>query len=139
MNRYDKALRSLQPNVKDLARAFLLDRNFGVHETCRRMIILFTLSEDSRVGFRRLRLETYHHGDYVPMLCHDTDVVPYGSDDFPIPLSPKIQRQTLENVMELFDSTPIKHVISVTVKKTYIESDTVYHWHDVHDLARKAV
>jgi hypothetical protein len=137
MNAYDKSLQSLQPNVKDIARIFLTDRNFGDNEMNRTLTIMFTLHDDRQVGYRRLRLEAYR-SDYVPMMFYDTDVVVYGSEHAPIPLATKIVKQTLENVMELIDSVNILHIISIEMVKTYKEVDTLYHWHDVHDLALRS-
>ena len=74
MSGFDKALQSLQPNVKDIVRTFLLDTNFGDHEYRRHMVIGFTTPADNQVGYRRFELNTYKDGR-VPALFHDTEIV----------------------------------------------------------------
>jgi hypothetical protein len=37
--------------------------------------------------------------------------------------------------MNLIDSTPIMHILDIFVKKFHVESDMIYNWRDVADLA----
>jgi hypothetical protein len=46
--------------------------------------------------------------------------------------------QTFENVMNLIDSTTIKHILDIRVTKYHAESDMIYDWRDVADLAKEA-
>jgi hypothetical protein len=74
-------------------------------------------------------------------LFHDTDIVKYEEQKPPgTPLAydyekHKAIRQTFENVMNLIDSTPIMHILDIFVKKFHAESDMIYNWRDVADLA----
>jgi hypothetical protein len=138
MNNYDKALQSLQPDIKDIARTFLLDKNFADKESNRAMTISFTLSDDRKLGYRRLRLVTYNYSDHIPLISYDEDLVPYGPKPMPLIPPSSDTRQTVENVLGLIDSTPILHIISIRMNRTYQEFDTVYDWHDVSDLAVRA-
>jgi hypothetical protein len=141
MGRFDKAIQSLQPNIKDIVRTFLLDTNFGDEEYRRSMLINFTTSADEKLGYRRLELNTYKDGR-VPALYHDTNIVEFKKQDPGVPLfqTPEgdIVKQTLENVMNLIDSVTIKHILSIYMHKYIVESDVVYDWHDVADLAKTA-
>lgn len=140
MSGFDKALQSLQPNITNIVRTFLLDTNFGVHEYRRYMIISFTTPADEKLGYRRLELNTYKDGR-IPALFHDTDVVEFKKDNPPsVPLSydsanDVSTEQTFENVMNLIDSTTIKHILDIRVTKYHAESDIVYDWRELSDLA----
>jgi hypothetical protein len=139
MSRFDKALQSLQPNVKDIVRTFLLDTNFGDHEYRRYMLISFTTPVDEKLGYRRLELNTYKDGR-IPALFHDTDIVEFKKDIPSIPLAYDDEKkvaiqQTFENVMNLIDSTTIKHIIDIFVTKYHAESDMIYNWRELSDLA----
>ena len=140
MSKFDKALQSLQPNVKDIVRTFLLDTNFGDHEYRRRMDISFTTPTDGHLGYRRLELNTYKDGR-IPALFHDTDVVEFKKDNPPsVPLAydstnDVSTEQTFENVMNLIDSTTIKHILDIRVTKYHAESDIIYDWRELSDLA----
>jgi hypothetical protein len=141
MSRLDKAIQSLQPNIKDIVRTFLLDTNFGNDEYRRSMLINFTTPADEKLGYRRLELNTYK--EYrVPALYHDTNIVEYSKTppDIPIRNTPEgeVVKQTLENVMNLIDSATIKHILSIYMRKYLIESDRIYDWRDVVDLAKTA-
>jgi hypothetical protein len=141
MSRLDKAFQSLQPNIKDIVRTFLLDTNFGDQEYRRSMLINFTTPIDEKVGYRRLELNTYKD-DRVPALYHDTNIVEFKQQAPSVPLiqTPEgdIVKQTLENVMNLIDSTNIKHILSIYMRKYIVESDIIYDWRDVADLAKTA-
>jgi len=141
MGRFDKAIQSLQPNIKDIVRTFLLDTNFGDEEYRRSMLINFTTSADEKLGYRRLELNTYKDGR-VPALYHDTNIVEFKKQDPGVPLfqTPEgdIVKQTLENVMNLIDSVTIKHILSIYMHKYIVKSDVVYDWRDVADLAKTA-
>ncbi len=140
MSGFDKALQSLQPNVKDIVRTFLLDTNFGDHEYRRHMVIGFTTPADNQVGYRRLELNTYKDGR-IPALFHDTNVVKYEEQKPPsTPLAYDYEKkvaiqQTFENVMNLIDSTPIMHILDIFVKKFHMEREMIYDWREVADLA----
>lgn len=140
MSKFDKALQSLQPNITNIVRTFLLDTNFGVHECRRYMIISFTTPADEKLGYRRLELNTYKDGR-IPALFHDTDVVEFKNDNPPsAPLAydsanDVITKQTFENVMNLIDSTTIKHILDIRVTKYHAESDIIYDWRELSDLA----
>ena len=140
MSSFDKALQSLQPNIKDIVRTFLLDTNFGDHEYRRYMVIGFTTPADNQLGYRRLELNTYKDGR-IPALFHDTDIVKYGEQNPPsTPLAYDHKKQvaieqTFENVMNLIDSTPIMHILDILVKKFHAESDMIYNWRELSDLA----
>ena len=140
MSRFDKALQSLQPNFKDIVRTFLLDTNFGDHEYRRFMVISFTTPADEKLGYRRLELNTYKDGR-IPALFHDTDVVEFKKDNPPsVPLAydstnDVSTEQTFENVMNLIDSTPIMHILDIRVTKYHAESDMIYDWRELSDLA----
>jgi hypothetical protein len=142
MSRFDKAIQSLQPSVKDIVRTFLLDTNFG-EENRRALLINFTTPADEQLGFRRLELNTYKDGR-VPGLYHDTNIVEYKKMPPYIPLiktpEGEVVKQTLENVMNLIDSVTIKHIHSVYMRKYYCysESNIIYDWRDVADLAKEA-
>jgi hypothetical protein len=141
MSRFDKALQSLQPNIKDIVRTFLLDTNFGDHEYRRYMIISFTTPADEKLGYRRLELNTYKDAR-VPGLYHDTDIVEFDKTPPCIPIrntpEGEIVKQTFENVMNLIDSVTIKHILSISMRKYIVESDVIYDWRDVGDLAKTA-
>jgi hypothetical protein len=143
MSRFDKALQSLQPNFKDIVRTFLFDTNFGDHEYRRYMIISFTTPADEKLGYRRLELNTYKDGR-IPALFHDTDVVEFKKDNPPsVPLAydstnDVSTEQTFENVMNLIDSTTIKHILDIRVTKYHAESDMIYDWRELSDLAKEA-
>jgi hypothetical protein len=142
MNRYDKALQSLQPNLKDIVRTFLLDTNFGDTEYRRYMEISFTIDVDRHLGYRRLALVTYKN-DFNQALFHDADIVKFKAEkapDIPVARSPEgeVVKQTLENVMKLIDSTPILHIITISMKKFHIESDVIYNWRELSELAIEA-
>ncbi len=141
MSRFDKALQSLQPNFKDIVRTFLLDTNFGDQEYRRTMTISFTTPADEKFGYRRLELNTYKD-DRVPALYHDTDIVEFKKEapGVPLILTPEgvVVKQTLENVMNLIDSITVKHILSIYMRKYSVESDTIYDWRDVVDLAKTA-
>lgn len=139
MSGFDKALQSLQPNIKDIVRTFLLDTNFGDHEYRRYMVISFTTPADEKLGYRRLELNTYKDGR-IPALFHDTDVVEFKKDVPGVPLAYDSTnhvsiKQTFENVMNLIDSTTIKHIIDILVTKYHVESDMIYNWRELSDLA----
>ncbi len=141
MSRLDKALQSLQPNIKDIVRTFLLDTNFGDHEYRRTMTIYFTIPADEKLGYRRIELNTRKDG-YEPALYHDTDIVEFKKQPPSVPmiLTPEgvVVKQTFEKVMNLIDSTNIKHILSIHIKKYIVESNVVYDWHDIVDLAKTA-
>ena len=141
MSRFDKALQSLQPNVKDIVRTFLLDTNFGDHEYRRRMVISFTTPTDGNLGYRRLELNTYKEAR-ITGLYHDTNIVEFKKQPPSVPLiqTPEgdVVKQTFENVMNLIDSATIKHIISIYMRKYIVESDIIYNWCDVADLAKTA-
>jgi hypothetical protein len=141
MSRFDKALQSLQPNIKDIVRTFLLDKNFEDGEYRRYMEISFTTPDDDHLGYRRLELNTYKD-DRVPGLYHDTNIVEFKKVPPYIPViqtpEGEIVKQTLENVMNLIDSVTIKHIISITMRKYIVQSNIIYHWRDVSDLAKAA-
>ena len=138
MSGFDKALQSLQPNIKDIVRTFLLDTNFGNHEYRRYMVISFTTPADEKLGYRRLELNTYKDGR-IPALFHDTDIVEFKKDSPGVPLiqTPEgdVVKQTFENVMNLIDSTTIEHIIDIIVTKYHAESDMIYNWRELSDLA----
>ena len=138
MSGFDKALQSLQPNVKDIVRTFLLDTNFGDHEYRRYMVISFTTPADEKLGYRRLELNTYKDGR-IPGLYHDTNIVEFKKQPPSVPLiqTPEgdVVKQTFENVMNLVDSTTIKHIIDIIVTKYHAESDRIYDWRELSDLA----
>ena len=138
MSGFDKALQSLQPNVKDIVRTFLLDTNFGDHEYRRRMDISFTTPTDGNLGYRRLELNTYKEAR-ITGLYHDTNIVEFKKQPPSVPLiqTPEgdVVKQTFENVMNLIDSTTIKHIIDITVTKYHAESDMIYNWRELSDLA----
>ena len=138
MSGFDKALQSLQPNVKDIVRTFLLDTNFGDHEYRRRMDISFTTPTDGHLGYRRLELNTYKEAR-ITGLYHDTNIVEFKKQPPSVPLiqTPEgdVVKQTFENVMNLIDSTTIKHIIDIIVTKYHAESDTIYNWRELSDLA----
>ena len=138
MSGFDKALQSLQPNIKDIVRTFLLDTNFGVHEYRRYMIISFTTPADEKLGYRRLELNTYKDGR-ITGLYHDTNIVEFKKQPPIVPLiqTPEgdVVKQTFENVMNLIDSTIIKHILDIIVTKYHAESDTIYNWRELSDLA----
>jgi hypothetical protein len=79
MSSFDKALQSLQPNIKDIVRAFLLNTNFGDHEYRRSMVISFTTPADNQSGYRRLELNTYKDARILS-LFHDTNIVEFGKN-----------------------------------------------------------
>jgi len=137
----DKAIQSLQPNIKDIVRTFLLDTNFGNDEYRRSMLINFTTPADEKLGYRRLELNTYKE-DRVPALYHDTNIVEYNKTPPCIPIrntpEGEVVKQTLENVMNLIDSATIKHILSIYMRKYLVESDRIYDWRDVVDLAKTA-
>ncbi|AGE56488.1 hypothetical protein ATCVNEJV2_016R [Acanthocystis turfacea Chlorella virus NE-JV-2] len=142
MNNFDKAIQSLQPNAKEIVTAFLLNDNFADNETHRSMIISFTTPSDHQKGYRRIRLCVYKTG-FVQSLEYDKDIVQYGVKHLPITLaapspSGEFVKQTFENVMNLIETTPIYHILSIDVHRTYSESERIYHWSDVEDLAKKA-
>jgi hypothetical protein len=141
MSGFDKALQSLQPNVKDIVQTFLLDKNFGGGEYRRRMDISFTTPTDEKLGYRRLELNTYKD-DRIPGLYHDTNIVEFKKQPPSVPLiqtpGGDVVKQTFENVMNLIDSTTIKHIISIYMQKYIVESDTIYNWSDIADLAKTA-
>jgi len=141
MSRFDKALQSLQPNIKDIVRTFLLDKNFEDGEYRRYMEISFTTPTDDHLGYRRLELNTYKD-DRVTGLFHDTNIVEFKKVPPYIPLiqtpEGEVVKQTLENVMNLIDSVTIKHIISISMRKYIVKSDIIYHWRDVSDLAKTA-
>ncbi|ABT16140.1 hypothetical protein ATCV1_Z006R [Acanthocystis turfacea chlorella virus 1] len=142
MNNFDKALQSLQPNAKEIVTAFLLNDNFADKETHRSMMISFTTSSDHHLGFRRIRLGVYKSG-FIQFLEYDKDIIQYGVQHLPIILaattpSGEFVKQTFENVMNLIETTPIYHILSIDVYRTYSESERIYHWSDVQDLAKKA-
>ena len=141
MSMLDKAIQSLQPNVKDIVRAFLLDTNFRNGEYRRSLLINFTTSADEKLGYRRLELNTYKD-DRVPGLYHDTDIVEFDKTPPCIPIrntpEGEIVKQTFENVMNLIDSVTIKHILSISMRKYIVESDVIYDWRDVGDLAKTA-
>ena len=140
MSKFDKALQSLQPNITNIVRTFLLDTNFEDHEYRRYMIISFTTPADEKLGYRRLELNTYKDGR-IPALFHDTDVVEFKKDNPPsVPLAYDFTNdvsteQTFENVMNLIDSTTIKHILDIRVTKYHAESDIIYDWRELSDLA----
>jgi hypothetical protein len=107
------------------------------------MIISFTTPADEKLGYRRLELNTYKDGR-IPALFHDTDVVEFKKDNPPsVPLAydstnDVSTEQTFENVMNLIDSTTIKHILDIRVTKYHAESDMIYDWRDVADLAKEA-
>ena len=86
MSSFDKALQSLQPNVKDIVRTFLLDKNFKDGEYRRHMVISFTTPTDGNLGYRRLELNTYKDSR-IPALYHDTDVVEFKKDPPSVPVA----------------------------------------------------
>jgi len=141
MSMLDKAIQSLQPNVKDIVRAFLLDTNFRNGEYRRSLLINFTTSADEKLGYRRLELNTYKD-DRDPGLYHDTDIVEFDKMPPSVPLSQtpegEIVKQTFENVMNLIDSVTIKLILSISMRKYIVESDVIYDWRDVGDLAKTA-
>lgn len=141
MSRFDKALQSLQPNIKDIVRTFLLDKNFGDGEYRRCMEISFTTPTDAKLGYRRIELNTYKD-NRIPGLYHDTNIVEFKKVPRSTPLiqTPEgdVVKQTFENVMNLIDSTTIQHIITISVRKFIVESDVVYNWNDVVDLANAA-
>jgi hypothetical protein len=141
MSRFDKALQSLQPNIKDIVRTFLLDKNFGDGEYRRCMEISFTTPTDAKLGYRRIELNTYKD-NRIPGLYHDTNIVEFKKVPPYIPViqTPEgdVVKQTFENVMNLIDSTTIQHIITISVRKFIVESDVVYNWNDVVDLANAA-
>lgn len=139
MSRFDKALQSLQPNITNIVRTFLLDTNFGDHEYRRYMIISFTTPADDKLGYRRLELNTYEDGR-IPALFHDMDVVEFKKNPPSVPLAydstnDVSTEQTFENVMNLIDSTTIKHILDIRVTKYHAESDIIYDWRELSDLA----
>ena len=138
MSGFDKALQSLQPNVKDIVRTFLLDTNFGDHEYRRRRVLSFTTPTDGNLGYRRLELNTYQEAR-ITGLYHDTNIVEFKKQPPSVPLiqTPEgdVVKQTFENVMNLIDSTTIKHIIDIIVTKYHAESDTIYNWRELSDLA----
>ena len=139
MSSFDKALQSLQPNVKDIVRTFLLDKNFKDGEYRRHMVISFTTPNDEKLGYRRLELNTYKDSR-IPALYHDTDVVEFKKDPPSVPVAydstnDVIIKQTFETVMNLIDSTTIKHIIDIRVTKYHAESDMIYNWRELSDLA----
>lgn len=141
MSKFDKALQSLQPNIKDIVRTFLLDKNFGDGEYRRCMEISFTTPTDDRLGYRRIELNTYKD-DRITGLYHDTDIVEFNKQSPGVPLiqtpEGEVVKQTFENVMNLIDSTSIKHILTISVRKFIVESDIIYNWNDVVDLANAA-
>ena len=141
MSRFDKALQSLQPNFKDIIRTFLLDKNFGDQEYRKTMYISFTTPADDSLGYRRLELNTYKD-DRVPGLYHDTNIVEFKKVPPSVPLiqsaDGEIVKQTFENVMNLIDSVTIKHILTISMQKYIVESDVVYNWCDVSELAKAA-
>jgi hypothetical protein len=104
------------------------------------MVVGFTTPTDNQLGYRRLELNTYKDGR-IPALFHDTDIVEYTVEKTPsVPLAYDHEKkvaieQTFENVMNLIDSTPIMHILDILVKKFHAESDMIYNWRDVADLA----
>ena len=139
MSKFDKALQSLQPNITNIVRTFLLDTNFEDHEYRRYMIISFTTPADEKLGYRRLELNTYKDGR-IPALFHDTDVVEFKKDPPSVPMAydstnDVIIKQTFETVMNLIDSTTIKHIIDIRVTKYHAGSDMIYNWRELSDLA----
>ena len=141
MSRFDTALQSLQPNIKEMVSAFLLNDNFGENEVHRTMMIAFTIPDDHHLGYRRLRLSVFKSG-FVPFLEYDKDFIPYGVKNHPLlvaTMSPsgEIVKQTFENVMNLIKTTAIKHLLSIDVYRTYSEAERIYSWTDVQELARK--
>jgi len=103
------------------------------------MAIGFTTPADNQLGYRRLELNTYKDGR-IPALFHDTDIIKYGGQIPPIPLAYDHKKQmaieqTFENVMNLIDSTPIMHIIGIFVRKFHAESEIIYDWSDVAELA----
>jgi hypothetical protein len=141
MSRFDKALQSLQPNVKDIVRTFLLDKNFEDGEYRKTMHISFTTPDDDHLGYRRLELNTYKD-DRIPGLYHDTNIVEFKKVPPGVPLIQSSDgytvKQTFENVMNLIDSTPIKHILTISMRKYIVKSDIIYNWCDVADLAKTA-
>ena len=141
MSRFDIALQSLQPNIKEMVSAFLLNDNFGDIEVHRTMMVSFTMPDDHHVGYRRLRLSVFKSG-FVPFLEYDKEVIQYGVKNHPLlvaTVSPsgEFVKQTLENVMNLIETTAIKHILSIDVYRTYSEAERIYSWLDVQELARK--
>ena len=140
MSRFEKALQSLQPNIKDIVRTFLLDTNFGDKEYRRSMTITFTIPADAHLGYRRLLLTTRKDG-VVPILCHDTDLIEFNAPNPPNPVSivetleGEAVYQTFEYVMNLIDSTTIKHIVSISVTKFHVENDIIFNWEENVDLA----
>jgi hypothetical protein len=104
------------------------------------MVIGFTTPADNHLGYRRLELNTYKDGR-IPALFHDTDIVKYEEQDpSSTPLAYDYEKhvaikQTFENVMNLIDSTPIMHILDILVKKFHAESDMIYNWRELADLA----
>jgi len=143
MSRFDKALQSLQPNIKDIVRTFLLDKNFKDGEYRRCMEISFTTPADDSLGYRRLELNTYKD-DRIPGLYHDTNIVEFDkkkkTPNIPLIQTPEgdVVKQTFENVMNLIDSVTIKHILDIHMRKYMVESDIIYQWRDVADLAETA-
>jgi hypothetical protein len=75
-------------------------------------------------------------------LEYDKDFIPYGVKNHPLlvaTMSPsgEIVKQTFENVMNLIETTAIKHILSIDVYRTYSEAERIYSWTDVQELARK--
>ena len=141
MSRFDTALQSLQPNIKEMISAFLLNDNFGENEAHRTMMIAFTMPDDHHLGYRRLRLSVFKSG-FVPFLEYDKDFIPYGTKNHPLLVATvssngEFVKQTFENVMNLIKTTAIKHLLSIDVYRTYTEADRIYSWVDVQELARK--
>jgi len=141
MSRFDTALQSLQPNVKEIVTAFLTNDNFGDNEIHRTMMISFTMPVDHHLGYRRLRLSVFKSG-FIPFLEYDKEVIQYGAKNHPLfvaTVSPsgEFVRQTFENVMNLIETTAIKHILSIDVYRTYSEAERIYSWTDVQELARK--
>lgn len=142
MNNFDKALQTLQPNAKEIVREFLLNDNFADKETHRSMIISFTTPSDHQKGYRRIRFGVYKSG-FIQFLEYDKDIIQYGVKHLPMLLaamspSGEFVKQTFENVMNLIETTPIYHILSIDVYRTYSESERIYHWSEVQDLAKTA-
>ena len=97
MNKFDTALVDLQPDLRKLVRAFMLDRTFEEHENRRQLDIQFTLKTDHNVVFRRLRITSYKSGYTQGMIDYDTEPIPWGVVP-PSDIQFHYTKQTLENV-----------------------------------------